>query len=218
MDATSPPPESLASAAAGYERLVPHERNMRAVHQAVLRSFAATGRPPAPRSLAGIAAPFETAAVLSGLVELDHLCLDEAGLITVAYPFSTARTPHLVELGNGVSAYAMCAIDALGIAPMLREPILISSLDARTGEPISVSLDASGDGQWRPASAVVFVGQAADSCACSSAETCCGFMNFFVNRRSARSWAGMHPEISGRILSQRRAIELGRVIFGRMLS
>jgi len=52
--------------------------------------------------------------------DLVHLGGD--GEIAVAYPFSAQPTAHRVKLANEHEAYAMCAIDALGIAPMFERP------------------------------------------------------------------------------------------------
>ncbi len=92
---------------------------MRAVHQAILRSFAATGHAPEPASLDAAAAPFSASAALAELAAGDFLYLDQAGRISAAYPFSAAATAHRVRITDGGDAYAMCAIDALGIAAML---------------------------------------------------------------------------------------------------
>ena len=50
------------------------------------------------------------------------------GAILVAYPFSGRSTAHQVRF-DGREVYAMCAIDALGIAPMLDEAVEIASFD-----------------------------------------------------------------------------------------
>jgi hypothetical protein len=42
-------------------------------------------------------------------------------------------------------------------------------------------------------------------------------MNFFATRTAASAWAASHPEISGGILSQARALETGIGIFGQLL-
>jgi hypothetical protein len=54
----------------GRGRVAPDERGLRAVHQAVLRSFAATGRAPEPYVLDDAARPFDTAQVLAEPVRL----------------------------------------------------------------------------------------------------------------------------------------------------
>jgi hypothetical protein len=42
-------------------------------------------------------------------------------------------------------------------------------------------------------------------------------MNFFTSHTTAAAWARAHPEITGGILSQRRALEIGQQIFGQLL-
>jgi hypothetical protein len=199
----------------GRGRIAPAERGLGAVHQAVLRSFAAAGRVPEPALLDQAAASYGAAQVLAGLADGDFLCLDQAGQITAAYPFSAAATPHRVEIGGGACAYAMCAIDALGIAPMAGSRLVIRSADPSAGEPITVTVDGSGS-QWRPATTVVFAGRAASGCAGPSAAICCEYMNFFASAETAAAWASAHPEITG-VLGQDRAIGVGEQIFGQLL-
>lgn len=200
----------------GRGRIAPAERGLRAVHQAVLRSFAATGRAPWPDLLAEVARPFSIDQVLAELVDGDFLCLDQAGRISAAYPFSAAPTPHQVQIEGGASAYAMCAIDALGMARMLRTSVAIRSADPSTGEAVTVTVSGSG-AVWHPAAAVVFVGRTVSACAGPSADVCCDYINFFARHSAATAWAADHPEITGGILGQDRAVEVGEQIFGELL-
>lgn len=78
--------------------------------------------------------------------------------IAVAYPFSTASTRHRVRIGDRFDAYAMCAVDTLGIAPMLGQDTLIESIDVTTGEPISL-VTLNGRSTWAPAEVVVTPGR-----------------------------------------------------------
>ena len=177
------------------------------------RSFAATGRAPEQGLLDKAARPFDARQVLAELADGDFLCLDQAGRISAAYPFSTTATPHTIQITGGASAYAMCAIDALGIAGMLHTSVLIRSTDPSNGEPITVTLDGSS-AVWNPATTVVFVGRTADQCAGPSAAICCDHVNFFTTHSTAEAWASAHPEITGGILSQARAVEVAEQIFG----
>ncbi len=201
---------------AGRGRKAPAERGLRAVHHVILRSFAATGQAPNPESLEAAAEPFNTAAVLAELAAGDFLYLDQAGRIAAAYPFSASATAHKVQIAGSGGAYAMCAIDALGIAAMLGTSVLINSADPITAEPIAVTVNGSAS-EWRPATAVVFVGRTADQCAGPSAAICCSYINFFASSPAAAAWARAHPEIDGGILSQARALEVGEQIFGQLL-
>jgi len=158
------------------------------------------------------AVPFDSSQLLSELAEGDYLCLDHAGQITAAYPFSAAATRHTVQITGGASAYSMCAIDALGIASMLGTSARINSADPSTGEPIAIAVDGSS-AVWEPDTAVVFVGRTASTGEGPSASTCCGHMNFFTSQTTAAAWASAHPLRSSAAFSARgrRAVINGDV-------
>jgi Alkylmercury lyase len=201
---------------AGRGRIAPAERGLRAVHQAVLRSFVRTGTAPGMPSLAKHAVPFEVSQVLAELADGDFLYLDDAGQITAAYPFSAVPTRHRVQISGEAAVFAMCAIDALGISAMTGRPVVIESADPSTGEPVTVEVDGTSS-SWDPATAMVYVGRTGGDCAGPSASVCCGYMNFFATRAAASAWAASHPEISGGILSQAHALQTGIGIFGQLL-
>jgi hypothetical protein len=201
----------------GRGRVAPAERGLRAVHQAVLRSFVQTAAAPDISALAQHAAPFEVSQVLGELADGDFVYLDHAGQITAAYPFSALPTPHQARIAGHATVFAMCAIDALGISAMTGRPVMINSADPSTGEPITVHVDGASS-TWEPATAVVYVGRTGDGCAGPSASVCCGYMNFFATGTAAAAWAATHPDITGSVLSQERALQLGIGIFGQLLS
>jgi Alkylmercury lyase len=202
---------------AGRGRIAPAERGLRAVHQAVLRSFVHTGTAPGLPGLARHAAPFEMSQVLAELADGDFVCLDQAGQITAAYPFSALPTRHRVRISGGAAVFAMCAIDALGVSAMTGLPVVIESADPSTGEPVTVNVDGATS-TWDPATAVVYVGRTGGQSGGPSASVCCGYINFFATRAAASAWAASHPEISGGILGQARALQTGIGIFGHLLS
>jgi Alkylmercury lyase len=134
-------------------------------------------------------------------------------------------TPHLVRIKGGPAVFSMCAVDALGIAAMLATPVTISSADPGTGTLITVAVPASGaSAVWEPSGTVVFIGELA-SCGPApdtvvpsvAADTCCGVINFFTGRTSARAWAAGRPEVTGRTLSQEDALAIGIQTFGHLL-
>lgn len=200
----------------GRGRVAPIEGGLRAVHQAVLRSFVHTSTAPGLASLDEHAEPFNVAAVLAQLADGDFVCLDQAGQITAAYPFSAVPTRHRVRISGEATVFAMCAIDALGISEMTGRPVVIESADPSTGEPVTVQVDGRTS-SWDPATAVVYVGRTGDDCAGPSASVCCGYMNFFATWAAASTWADSHPEIAGSILGQARALHTGIGIFGQLL-
>lgn len=210
---------------AGAGRLAPDDGRQRAVQQCVLRAFATTGQAPTTADLAAAAAPYNPGAVLAALHTADFLRLDPTGRIIAAYPFSATPTPHTVQITGGTTTYAMCAIDALGIAAMLDTTVRITSADPHTREPITITVPESGGARWDPAAAVVFAGRIQDSGACHdpacpppAVDVCCGHVNFFTTPDTANSWAAQHPEITGHVLPRDQAEHLGAAIFGPLLN
>ncbi|MFC9543047.1 alkylmercury lyase family protein [Streptomyces sp. NPDC056956] len=202
---------------AGRGRRAPDERGLRAVHQAVLRHFAATGRAPEPADLtaAATAAGRTAVDVLAELDREDFLTLDGGGRIRAAYPFSSVPTRHRLRLANGVEAWAMCAIDALGVSAMLGRDVLVSSSDPIDGRPITVTF-TDGTARWEPADTVVFVGQRSQPG--PAATVCCDALNFFADSSTTGTWARRHPEVHGRITGQAEAISIAIQTFGPLLA
>ena len=106
----------------------------------------------------------------------------------------------------------MCAIDALGMAPMFGAPIEIASRDPLTGDAIRARLAPGGDGAWQPTSAVVVAGaldRHGDAC-CG----CCPVLNFFASPANAERWLQEHPQVRGQVISIPDASAAGRAVFG----
>jgi hypothetical protein len=183
----------------------------------ILRRFATSGRPSgaalaeeAERLGADLARALEPLA----REDLVHLGPDEE--IAVAYPFSGHPTAHRVRFRTGHEVHAMCAIDALGIAPMFDEPIEILSRDPVVDDEIHVRLAPGGDAAWQPESATVVAGaldRGQDGC-----YSCCPVLNFFTSTESAERWLARHPEARGRVISMQTAIHAGRAVFGDVLA
>jgi len=211
--AAADPAEVLSSWRTGALPLQPVER---AMHQAILRAFASTGRPPTRGELDQITADTGTSvdAVLLSLHEGDAIRLAPDGTIAVAYPFSATPTRHRVRIADRIHVYAMCAVDALGIAAMLGQDTAISSVDRTTGQPITV-VTTGGRTTWEPASAVVFLG--ANAGGGPSADCCCDYLNFFADASAAHAWAVRHPQVPGQILTQAEAEDLGTRLFQPLL-
>jgi hypothetical protein len=211
-------PDDLLSA--WRARAMPLDPVDRAVHQLVLRHFATTGHPPTTADLtATIAGSRRTSAeVLAALHELDAIRLGADGRIEVAYPFSAHPTRHRVHIATGTPAgtdvYAMCAIDALGIAPMLDADTHIDSTDQTTGQPVRITTTARQT-RWQPADAVVFLGATAGGG--PSADNCCDYLNFFTDAAAAKAWTTAHPHVPGQVLNQQQAQTLATELFAALL-
>lgn len=198
-------------------RALPLDPIERALHQAILRSFAATGSPPSidelHRAVGGRRHAVQE--MLRKLHDSDAIRLDADGAIVVAYPFSAGPTRHRVRIGNRVEAYAMCGIDALGIPGMLGQDVRIDTTDPVTGKPIAVT-SINGRVTWDPRDAVAFVGAAAGGG--PSADCCCDYLNLFASRSTAEKWAAAHPSIPGQVLTQPDAEDLATTLFGALLT
>ena len=137
------------------------------------------------------------------------------GEISVAYPFSGRRTAHLVRFPDGHEVDAMCAIDALGIAPMFRTPIEIESRDPVSGEEVRARVAPDGSPEWWPESAVVVAGaMRGDGDACGG---CCPALNFFASTANAERWLAEHRQVRGTVISMGDAAAAGRAVFGDVL-
>jgi hypothetical protein len=198
-------------------RSAAHDPAGQAVHETILRAFAATGRTPTRNQLADAVAGHDTdlGDVLARLHAEDVIRLDDAGEIAAAYPFSATPTAHLVTLASGVTVSAMCAIDALGIPAMLDTDAVITSIDPITAAPVRVTI-SDGRYTWEPAEAVVFL--SANAGVGPSADNCCAVLNFFTGSDTARAWIAANPHVPGSILTATAAEQLGQHIFGALLA
>jgi Alkylmercury lyase len=200
----------------------------RSVHRTILRWFATTGRAPDPAALADVVpGGHHVQVVLGELHDRDVVRLDGQGRIRAAYPFSAVPTAHQVATAGGPTVYAMCAIDALGIADMLSVDVAITSVDPVSGEQIRVAV-VDGRAGWHPESAVVVDGaEATGDGGCppdevgsgvrAAADRCCAMMNFFTSPATAHAWLAGHPRVSGTVLSREQARRIGVDIFGHLL-
>ncbi len=68
------------------------------------------------------------------------------GHVDLAYPFSAPPTRFVVRLPGARQRYVCCAIDALGVAPMVGEPVEIVSRCHHSGTPLKFSATPDGPG------------------------------------------------------------------------
>ena len=112
----------------------------------ILRTFLERGGPiPIPDIV--VASPDASAeAIHDALVALDadDVIRIRATHIDVAYPFSAAPTPFRVRLSDGGERYACCATDALGMGPMVGEPLEIMSQCHHCDAPLGFSVTPDG--------------------------------------------------------------------------
>jgi hypothetical protein len=114
--------------------------------QYILRTFVERGGPIAIDEVVAACPDEGPDAVRRALVALDEQDLIQIrdGRIEIAYPFSASPTPFVVRLDGGRERYACCAIDALGMAPMLGETVGIRSRCHHSGEPVELVAEPAG--------------------------------------------------------------------------
>jgi hypothetical protein len=186
---------------------------LRALYFWILGEFAAA-RPPSGDRTRGAASsyaldPVEAFEVLA-CEDLVHT--DPDGRPVVAYPFSAKPRGHRVLIGGERWVEAMCAIDALGIAPMLGLPVEVYSHDPVSGGEIWARLDPGEGTWWEPKEAVVLSGSACREG--PSFRGCCDVLNFFETRENVERYLEQHQGVSGHAISLPEAIEAGRIVFG----
>ena len=196
-----------------HARLTDSEREL---YFWILRRFAERGRPSGAETReAAEGFGLDAKSALATLAKQDLVHTEREGEITVGYPFSGRTTDHVVRFEDGHEVYAMCAIDALGIAPMFDETIEIASQDPRTGERIEIELTPAGTGSWRPNGSVVVCGASGSGESCCS---CCPVLSFFASRENGERWLAGRPDVRGYVMSMAEAIEAGRAVFGDVLA
>jgi hypothetical protein len=111
--------------------------------RAIWRQFIDVGGP-ATLPAASVALP----GVAPEILRARAAALDAADLIglegdrvRLAYPFTAGPNEFEVILPGGRARYACCAIDALGVAPMVGFPVTLRSRCHRSGTPLVFDVD-----------------------------------------------------------------------------
>lgn len=200
----------------GKARVAPLSLAEREFYFWILRQFAAAAPPSADAARdAAQRIGLDPDEALATLARHDLVHADANGRPVVAYPFSSEARGHRALIDGRHRVQAMCAIDALGIGPMLELPIEIVSRDPLSGGEIWVRLDPTEGAWWEPSEAVVLAGSA-----CGEGPSfggCCDVLNFFETRDNAELYLREHPGIAGSPSSVPDAIEVGRIVFGDLL-
>ena len=188
---------------------------LRDLHRKVLLSFAATGR---PLSRAQIAAQHGVDNVDDMLAQLaaDDLIVLSADRkeITGTYPFTVEQRVHRVNI-NGQETYAMCALDALSIAPMCNASTRILSQCHVTDTPVEIQMNADKVLSAMPAD--VHVGIRWQSTSGCAAKNLCMEMVYLKDASTAQAWQQQDPgNISIYPLDQ--AVEFGAAFFKPLLA
>ena len=118
------------------------------VLRAVLREFVQRAGPVSVGDILAALPGQAPIAVRDRLARLDAddlIQLDD-DRVEVAYPFSARPSGFVARLARGHDRFCCCAIDALGIAPMVRQPVRIRAGCHQSGSLLELSVTPEGPG------------------------------------------------------------------------
>lgn len=199
-----------------------------AMHQRLLRHFADTGAAPTAdvvRAWAG-ELDLDPTEALEQLTKADLIEADPSSARVVGvYPFVDGSRGHRVHIADGPTVQAYCAVDALGVPPMLGRSATITSRDPHTGDEVRVTLDG-GHASWEPPQAVASIPAWAVGQVTAPAEdieqnppagdVICPTVNFYANTASAAAYQQAH-RLDLEILTIPQAVRTAQTVFGDLL-
>lgn len=120
-------------------RLNPEEKALRL---ALMNRIISSGMPADMKDPVGLPelSTKDLANVCSSLVDKKVLVLNQQQQVQFAYPVSALPTPHRVQLADGRSFHAMCAIDAMGTSYTFEQNVAITSRCSQCSEPIELKI------------------------------------------------------------------------------
>lgn len=150
------------------------------------------------------------------LIELaahDWLAANADGTVNVVYPFALEPSDIAVTLQD-VERYAVCAIDALGIAPMLDTDVVVRAVCPQSGANLRIEVDKRDLPVSEPEGVVVLRRRqrgAAHSNRCAATR-------FFLSADEAARWRSSNGDEADVILTLQDAYKEATAIFGRCYS
>lgn len=162
------------------------EPPLRRLHVTILEHFANAGAPLSREQAAQVLGDSDVDTALHRLAADDLVVLDsERSEITGAYPFTAEERVHAV-LVNGHTVHAMCALDAIAIAPMFETATRIDSRCHLTDEPVEIHMQGGELLSAKPGDVRVGIHwQGTSGCA---AHSLCLEMVFLADAETADRW------------------------------
>ena len=165
---------------------------LKQLHQLILRALAKHGVPPARREMIEVIGATELAAALRYLGEMDLIVLDaQHATVLGAYPLTTEITPHLLHIGQQL-IYAMCALDAVSVAPMFAVDVTINSRCHVSAEPVRIHMQGHDVLTAQPDTVMVGIRWQMPSAV--AAHSMCTEMVFLKDLPTAQHWQGIEVE------------------------
>lgn len=185
------------------------------LHRQILRSFVSNGRILTRDEMALWVDDVPEA--INVLSHYDMVTFSESGEPVGAYPFTMMAREHKVQV-NGHQIHAMCALDALAIAPMFGETTQITSQCRVTGKPIQINMSGETILNLAEVQAVHFgIAWSAATAGSCCADSLCLEMNFLHNIETAQKWLADDAD-SREVFTLQEAVEFASRFFVPLLS
>ena len=192
------------------------EPELRALHQAILFSFIQQGRPLNNDEIKTHLQQHSVAQVLQRLADDDLIVVDAARKkVLGAYPMTVEQTVHKLEVA-GHQFFAMCALDAVSVAPMFDAEVTISSQCAWSSEAVKIHMRGKQLLSVTP-SADIKIGILWQMPGSVAAHSMCMEMVFLIDAQAAQHWQ-QQKEASVSIFSLPEAVEFGAAFFTPLLN
>jgi mercuric reductase len=203
---------SLLPLASNQQRL---PAALRELHRLILQGFAEHGHAPSREAMAERLADVPLDDALQQLAADDLVVLSpDRREVTGAYPFTIEERVHTVSI-NGRQLHAMCALDAMSVAPMFDAVTTVCSRCHVSGEPVEVSMQGNRVTSSRPDRPWFGIRwQGTSGCA---ARSLCLDMVFLRDEATARAWQAQDSENIS-ILDLQSAVRLGAAFFCPLLT
>jgi hypothetical protein len=189
---------------------------LKSAHQRVITSLVTYGRPPDEPELTALLGEGRVAAGLHQLAAADLVVLDAQGERVVgAYPVTVETTPHQLSV-NGHRIYAMCALDAVSVAPMFATEVEIASVCHRSQVPIAIRMRGCNVLAVHPGQDPV-IGIRWQAPVGNAAHSMCTQMIFLKDWQTALAWQQADTQ-SISLFSLTQAVALGAAFFQPLLA
>lgn len=168
---------------------------LRVLHRQIVEALVWHGRPPARAELEKAAGPHDVGEALQALSAADLVVLgpprneEPRRSIVGAYPVTTQETPHALRVGarsGPPCLWAMCAVDALAVAPLFETEVQTVSRCRVSGEPVRVRQQGARIIEIQPAT--LRVGVRWQAPVGHAAHSLCMEMVFLQGADAAQHW------------------------------
>lgn len=185
------------------------------LHRNILYGFAERGAPLSRQDVAALVGPEQLDEALQRLDDDDLIVLSgDRQTIVGAYPFSAQERHHRVTV-NDRTVHAMCALDALSVAPMFDTATRISSSCHVSAAPIDIAMQGDSLLSASPQRPLVGV-RWQDTSGCA-AQSLCLEMVFLRDRATAAAWHPGHDNETS-LFELPEAIKFGAAFFRPLLA